>query len=307
MKKSQRIAAVASFTRARSKEVVWFVGGVAVAAAVSATAQYAAAPPSQADCALNQAAQMAVNNRIQTIGMTSPDPGKYFNAGSPDSCLGNLSIANLDLSKLIPDPLGLLSIGIDEVLNGLKKAALAAGCMAVRNSVGDTIYKYNAAIGQVNGLTDVRGMTNQFIDTGIANASRQALDGYAMNWRTPTAVNVTGNTTTVPGVRLPSGGMPSGPTTLLNNNAAAAPSYTTAAANQESARLNLAAAQSRYDAVKVGFDDGQIEAAKAQVDQAYQQYRQAEAQTEAARVSTIGGGATVPSTSPASLGSRVFQ
>lgn len=60
---------------------------------------------------LAQAAQEAVNNKVQVIGMTSPDPGKYFNSGSPDSCLGDMSIANIDLSKLIPDPLGYCPAG----------------------------------------------------------------------------------------------------------------------------------------------------------------------------------------------------
>ena len=135
---------------------------------------------------LAQAAQEAVNNKVQVIGMTSPDPGKYFNTGSPDSCLGDMSIANIDLSKLIPDPLGLMSSGVDSVIDALKKSAMAAGCAAVRGSIAETISKYNGALSS----TDIRGGTNNYIDSAIGNTSRQALNGYAMNWRTPTASGV---------------------------------------------------------------------------------------------------------------------
>lgn len=180
-----------AFGKARGRESIWFFAGITVAIVGSATAQYAATGTQSQPCVLDQAMQDAVNKKVQLIGMTSPDPGKYFNAGSPDSCLGNMSIANLDLSKLIPDPLGLLSVGVDSVIDALKKAALAAGCAAVRNSVGDTINKYNSAIRDVNGIVDVKGQTNQFIDSTIANTSRQVLDGYAMNWKTPTAPNAT--------------------------------------------------------------------------------------------------------------------
>lgn len=179
--------------------------GVLISMGVAASAEYMASQPQQADCAINAAAQKAVNDRIMMIGMTSPDPGKYFNAGSPDSCLGNMSIANLDLSKLIPDPMGLVSGGLDSVIDGLKKAAIGAGCAAVRNSMGDTINKYNSAIGTINGDLNVQGK----IDTSIGDAARNTMNGYAMNWTTPqaTGVQVSNTPVTLPaisGVTTPS-------------------------------------------------------------------------------------------------------
>lgn len=189
--KKLSINSVGMYAKARSRELGWFVGGVAVALALSATAQLANAPGVQPPCDLNNAATQAMNNKIQMVGMTSTDPGKYFNAGSPDSCLGDLSLANLDLSNLIPDPIGLLSIGLDSLIDALKKAAIAAACKAVRNSVGDVIGKYNSAIGSINGTLDIRGQTNQLIDSTIGDASRKALDGQAMNWKTPTPTRVT--------------------------------------------------------------------------------------------------------------------
>ena len=88
--------------------------------------------------------------------------------------------------------MGLFSAGADSAIDSLKKAAVEAGCSAVRGSVGDVIHKYNYAIRNTNGMVDVNGKTNQFIDTSIANTSRQVLDGYAMNWRTPTSKSATG-------------------------------------------------------------------------------------------------------------------
>lgn len=176
--------------KAKGREVSLVFAGVGIAVAVTAAADYTGATATQSPpCALDQAAQDAVNKKIQIIGMTSPDPGKYFNAGSPDSCLGNMSLANLDLSNLIPDPFGLMNVGVDQVINGLKKAAAAAACMAVRASIGDTISKYNTAISTVNSATDIKGQTNQYIDTTIADTSRKVLNGYAMNWKTPQATN----------------------------------------------------------------------------------------------------------------------
>lgn len=186
-----------------AKGAASFAAGAAFALALGAVAATSTTSTSatSSDCALSDAAQQAVNDRIKLIGMTSPDPGKYFNAGSPDSCLGNMSIANLDLSKLIPDPLGLFSQGVDSVINSLEKSALAAGCAAVRGSIGDTINKYNYAIGQTNGTLNVNGQVNQYIDTSIADTSKQVLDGYAMNWKTPDttqALQVSGVPVTVP-------------------------------------------------------------------------------------------------------------
>lgn len=66
----------------------------------------------------------AANDKVRMIAETSLDPGKYFDAGSPDSCLGNLTTANLDLSKLIPDPMGMLSGSVDSMIDGLKKGEL---------------------------------------------------------------------------------------------------------------------------------------------------------------------------------------
>lgn len=176
------------FGKLRTREVSLFFAGITVAVAITATAEYTNATQTQKPpCDLDRAAQDAVNKKIQIIGMTSPDPGKYFNAGSPDSCLGNMSIANLDLSNLIPDPFGLLNVGVDQIINGLKKAAVAAACMAVRGSIGDTINKYNTAIRDVNAATDVKGQTDQYIDTTIADTSRRVLNGYSMDWKTPQA------------------------------------------------------------------------------------------------------------------------
>lgn len=170
----------------RPGEAALFLAGVAVSAALVSTAQTMAAsavstldgcPP---DCPLCEASQNALNKKIQMIGLTSPDPGKYFSAGSADSCLGDLSVANLDLSRLIPDPIGLLTDAATSAIDKVKDMAVKKVCTSVRNSVSEVIGKYNGAISTINGGLNVGG----FIDTKIGDMSRQAMEGYAMNWQT---------------------------------------------------------------------------------------------------------------------------
>ena len=179
------------FVRAmpRPGEAALFVAGVAVSVALVSTAQTMAAsavssldgcPP---DCPLCTAANDALNKKIQMIGMTSPDPGKYFSAGSADSCLGDLSVANLDLSRLIPDPIGLMTDAVTTAIDKLKEMAINKSCSAVRGAVGDVIGKYNNAINSVNGLNG-GAIVGNLIDSKIGDISRQAMDGYAMNWQT---------------------------------------------------------------------------------------------------------------------------
>lgn len=298
------LKSIGEFGKARARNVAWFAVGVLAALAVSATAQYASSQLQSQPCVLDQAMQDAVNKKVELLARTNPDPTQYFSASSPDSCFGGLSIANLDLSKLIPDPMGLLSVGIDGVIDGLKKAAVGAACSAARGVAGDVIGQYNNAIRDMNGALDVRGRTNQFIDASIGTVSRQVLDGYAMNWKTPTPVNATAGVS-LPGVTLPT--VPAGATTLLNNNAASAPSYTTAAANQESARLSLLNAQQRLDAAKASGDQSQIDAATSTYNAAAQTYSQAQAQTAQAQTTVLTPTQTPGgSTSILSLGSRLF-
>ena len=177
-------------SRSVVRPVALFIAGICVATAFAARSEIAAMinPSTQSTpgCdGLQKAMSAALNNNIRLVAMTSVDPGKYFDAGSPDSCLGNLSTANLDLSRLIPDPMGMLSGSIDSLVDGLKKAALSAACTAARNSVSDTISKYNVALGAINGDLN----TQARIDTTIGDTSRQILDAAATTWQTPSSAD----------------------------------------------------------------------------------------------------------------------
>lgn len=186
------------------RRIAWLIAGISVGLALSAHSEIASMlnPSPRPSCDdLQKTLATAVNDKVRLVAMTSPDPGKYFSASSPDSCLGGLAVANLDLSKLIPDPLGLFSVGVDGVIDGLKKAALGAACLAARNSVGDTIGKYNDAISAMNGDLNVQGK----IDTTIGDASRQMLNGYAMNWTRPQSSDV------LAGAKLPGNTLPAVP------------------------------------------------------------------------------------------------
>lgn len=178
-------------TKSIVRPAALFVAGICVATAFAARSEIAAMinPSTQATpgCdGLQKAMSAALNNNVRLVAETSIDPGKYFDAGSPDSCLGNLSTANIDLSKLISDPMGMLTGGVDSMIDGLKKAALGAACTAARNSVGDTISKFNAVMSTINGDLN----TQARIDTTIGDTSRQILDAAATTWQTPAAADV---------------------------------------------------------------------------------------------------------------------
>ncbi|WP_199028502.1 hypothetical protein [Ralstonia sp. ASV6] len=146
---------------------------------IAVSAQQAPTPTSSADCALSTAAQNAVNNRLTIIGVTQPDPAKYFTVGGAQSCIG--SMTNIDLSKLIPDPMGLLT----SIAQGLVNTAVRAACTAVRQSLSDTLSKYNVAAGMLNnsGQTAVN-----FVNTQIGQAVGTTLTNYGTNYSAPPGV-----------------------------------------------------------------------------------------------------------------------
>lgn len=176
------ISDLQEYVRANSRNVAWFVAGIVVSIAVVASADFAgpSGQTTSAPCDLSNAASDALNRRVGMIGQTTLDPGKYFNPSSPDSCLGDLSVANVDLSRLIPDPMSLLGDAATKAFDQIKSAAEKKICAAARNSVGDIIGTYNSAINMANGAPQ------NVIDAGIGQASRQVLDSRAMTWNVPT-------------------------------------------------------------------------------------------------------------------------
>lgn len=305
---SLRGVPLAVFGKRRGREASYFLAGILVSVAIVSSAQYAATSTVSQPCALDAAMQDAVNKKIQIIGMTSPDPGKYFSAGSADSCLGDLSLANLDLSRLIPDPIGLMTDAISSAIDKLKDMAVKKVCSAVRGAVGDVIGKYNNAISTVNGING-GAIVGNLIDSKIGDISRQTMDGYAMNWQTATSPS---SSRDVLGGLLSSGSsptptntnsVPTGAVTLLNQNAAGAPNYTVAAGNLETARINLSSAQAQLNAAKSSGNETMISSAENSLRQAQAQYDQAKAAVDSAQANVMGGGTSSSSTS---TGSAVF-
>jgi hypothetical protein len=166
-----------------AKNAVWMVGGAVLAAAITVSAQQASldgavtAPPCGPNSALGQAMSGALNNNISMIGLTQPDPTKYFASGGSSSFICGASLANLDLSALIPDVMGLLSDAATKAVN----AAVAAACKAVTRDFGSVINQYNSAINSVNGVTSQNGMNNT-INTAIGKTVDGALGQYATNY-----------------------------------------------------------------------------------------------------------------------------
>ncbi|UEC05593.1 hypothetical protein [Burkholderia vietnamiensis] len=161
----------------RSKPISYIVGaifGAAIVTVITVKAQQAVTTPSATyGCAIATAAQNNLNNRILMVGSTAPDPSKYFTVGGVSSCIGPIS--NLDLSSLIPDPMGLLTSLAKAAVN----LAVQKACTAARQSLSDYLGKYNSAATMVNG--GAQGM----LSTAIGQQVGLNLTNYGTSYAAP--------------------------------------------------------------------------------------------------------------------------
>ncbi|WP_249204700.1 hypothetical protein [Burkholderia cenocepacia] len=175
-----KVRQLAISTRVQSvgKGVLLMGAGAALATGIAVMAQQSAtdANTSSTNCAVSAAAQSALSNRITMIGMTQPDPAKYFTVGGVSSCIGALS--NIDLSKLIPDPMGILTSLAQQAL----QMGVNAACTAARNSLSDLIGKYNYAAGILNNGS---GMITGYLDQQIGKSVGVALTTYGTSYSAP--------------------------------------------------------------------------------------------------------------------------
>ncbi|KVV07436.1 hypothetical protein [Burkholderia ubonensis] len=175
-----KVRQLATSLRVRSfgKGALLMGAGAALATGIAVMAQQSStdAAASSTNCAVSTAAQSALNGRITMIGMTQPDPSKYFTVGGVSSCIGSLS--NIDLSKLIPDPMGILTSLAQQAL----QMGVNAACTAARNSLSDLIGKYNFAAGMLNNGS---GMITGYLDQQIGKSVGVALTTYGTNYAAP--------------------------------------------------------------------------------------------------------------------------
>lgn len=159
--------------------VSYLVGGIFGAAAVvmvtveAQVATTAATTTTSPNCAISTAAQTNLNNRILMVGSTAPDPSKYFTVGGVSSCIGPMM--NIDLSNLIPDPMGLLTSLAKAALN----YAVQKACTAARQSLSDYLGKYNMAAVMMN------GGANNMISTAVGQQVGLNLTNYSTNYAAP--------------------------------------------------------------------------------------------------------------------------
>lgn len=160
--------------------LAWGLGGIAICAVVTVSAQqYQAAQQEAKPCAISDAIQQAINSKIALIGVTGTDPAKYFAVGSATSCLDGLLNTSFDLSKLIPDPLGWISDAAQFAIKKATEAAVGKVCQAARSAMGDVIGKYNNAVGSVTGWKTT-------IDNTIAG---QSVASYGTSYSQTVTVN----------------------------------------------------------------------------------------------------------------------
>jgi hypothetical protein len=156
--------------------------GAAVVTVATVKAQQAMTTPSATyGCAIADAATSNLNNRITMIGSTAPDPSKYFTVGGVSSCIGPVS--NIDLSNLIPDPMGLLTSLAKEAM----QVAVQKACTAARQSLSDYLGKYNMAASTINGGT--QGM----LSTALGQSVGLNLANYGTSYAAPAGTQVVVN------------------------------------------------------------------------------------------------------------------
>jgi hypothetical protein len=164
-------------TRQGVNYLIGAIFGGAMVVGIAVVAQVATTPPasssSSTQCAIATAAQTNLNTRITMAGATAPDPSKYFTIGGVSSCIG--AISNIDLSNLIPDPLGLLTSLAKAALN----MAVQAACTAARQSLSDYLGKYNAAVGMTG------GGANAMLSQAIGQQVGVQLTNYGTTYAAP--------------------------------------------------------------------------------------------------------------------------
>lgn len=169
-----------SMLRGQMKYVAGAIFGAAIVTVVAVKAQQSPAGPSATyGCAIADAATNNLNSRITMVGATTPDPSKYFTVGGISSCIGPMT--NLDLSKLIPDPMGLLtSLAQAAVQMGVQKA-----CTAARQGLSDYLGKYNSAVSMVG------GGSNAYLSTAIGQQVGLQMTNYGTSYNAPAGTNLT--------------------------------------------------------------------------------------------------------------------
>lgn len=296
------------------KNMVWMVGGIAVSAvfAVSAQQYMSSATPTEEDCALRDAMDRVINDKVRMIALTNPDPSKYFQVGGASSCLGDFSLANLDLSRLIPDPLGLLTGAVIDAATKLATAAISKVCAAARSTIGSTIGQYNTAINMVNGSPNSGGLIKGTIDTAIGVEASNLGDKFGVDYNKSAPVP----TDILSGVQLRGGELYSNSTngtsggnnktvSVLAGNGANAVDLTRAAGALEQQRISLDNA--RRFAAGLSDDTGaavvkQAEAAYSAASSTFQTVRE---RVNGSATSSASGQQATP-VAPATVGSSIF-
>jgi hypothetical protein len=169
----------------RNNKISYLIGavfGAAIVTVAGVKAQQALTTPSATyGCAISTAATTNLNNRITMIGSTAPDPSKYFTVGGLSSCIGPVS--NIDLSNLIPDPMGLLT----SLAKAAMQLAVQKACTAARQSLSDYLMKYNMASTMIN------GGSNNMLSTAIGQSVGVNLTNYGTSYAAPAGTQLVVN------------------------------------------------------------------------------------------------------------------
>ena len=219
-----------------AKNVGWMLGGIALSTmfAVSAQQFIGTNPAAVEPCDLNDEIGRVLARQM-TLAANAPDPAAYFQVGGDSSCLGDISLANFDLSRLIPDPIGLLGDAVTSAVTKLTNAAITKVCKAGRETMSQTLGQYNQYLGQNAGVTGnsiLNSKLNSVVESSVAKVGGA---DFAVDYRAA-APDI------LAGIKLPTNNITSQAQTSYSAGSAAAVDTSqsvSAAAAVERARLNL--------------------------------------------------------------------
>ena len=122
-------------------------------------------PTSAEDCAIKQAADLAVQKQITLIDAAKVNPSEFFNGAN--SCISTDILKSMDLSKLIPDLSGLLTSASQDLVNNLINKAKEKVCSKLNEQLNDVIGKINSKLGDFESKIDSKlaGLLNGSITT----------------------------------------------------------------------------------------------------------------------------------------------
>lgn len=197
-----KINAISASLKRFSNSPAHLAGFALVAASlfVAGVAYSTAAPPANNDCTTAAYGTDKVNEDIQkqnkyamqlmyeSMNINTSDK---YDAGGGNQCLKLIRLTTLDLSKGMPDDLG-INAALEVIIKTLRDVAVKQACDMASNTLNEMVGKYNTFITSINGKYDLNGAAQDMLKGVLNQATEQMtadLEKRASDWKT-SATNI---------------------------------------------------------------------------------------------------------------------